>query len=662
MKKIICFCLFLNTLLNQLHSEGPYIWGCVEMWCNLQGCFCKTEGYIQASSELDICSGETKSLFACIPGSCPERIYQWYEGYLKEVMPGIYQDYSGPVSGQTNNEFSIPEYNNPRSYWCEITYQSNTIVTDKVLVYWNSNVPSVQHDLSDEIVCRDDQVSLNFHVEGHNIYSWYVKPIGGSWTEISGQNNAWYIFTALIGDNNNQYKCIADNACWDNNQSSNVITLTVNNLPDINLGDDTHICEGETLNLDAGPDMIDYNWNTSNTSQILSVSNSGTYSVTVKDNNNCENSDEITVTVDPQLPPVDLNIDQQICLYDSVILDAGPGYNNYLWNTQQTEQSVIIKETGDYWVEVSNNNNVCRESDTIHVEVSKPYNKEKICVVTIDLNSGRNIIVWEKTPDVGIRAYKIYRESKIGVYEPIGEVDATDLSIFKDTTANPESQSYLYKITVIDSCSNESELATSQYHRPSFLQYVSSEGGIMLEWSDYSIQDMDDIGEYLTSYVIFRGTDSTGLEEYREVGSINTFTDTDPNAMQRRYYYRVAAILKDPCYPTIGKKSDSQLYEHSMSNIEDNQIPESPESDMYFLINPLVIYPNPFHKITTIQFPNPASARYKFILTDIFGKRIRYIDEITSDKLVLERGELPEGLYLIELRGPVIYRGKIIIE
>ena len=97
-----------------------------------------------------------------------------------------------------------------------------------------------------------------------------------------------------------------------------------------------------------------------------------------------------------------------------------------------------------------------------------------------------------------------------------------------------ESRSYLYKITITDTCGNQSNLENSQYHRPSFLQYVSSIGGINLSWTDYRIEGIDNIGDYLTSYVIYRGTDSTGLTEYETVGSINNYTDKDPDALAKK--------------------------------------------------------------------------------------------------------------------------------
>ena len=76
----------------------------------------------------------------------------------------------------------------------------------------------------------------------------------------------------------------------------------------------------------------------------------------------------------------------------------------------------------------------------------------------------------------------------------------------------------------------------------------------------------------------------------------------------------------------------------------------------------LRIYPNPFNQSTTITFPNQSNEQYRLVITDLSGKIFRMVDVITSSEYVLEKGNLKEGIYFIELRGPIIYRGKIVIK
>ena len=73
-------------------------------------------------------------------------------------------------------------------------------------------------------------------------------------------------------------------------------------------------------------------------------------------------------------------------------------------------------------------------------------------------------------------------------------------------------------------------------------------------------------------------------------------------------------------------------------------------------------FPNPFSQTTVITFPNPAGEAYRMILTNLSGKVYQIVNDITTSEYVLEKGDLKDGFYFIELRGPKYYRGKIVIE
>nr|MBK9650651.1 PKD domain-containing protein [Bacteroidota bacterium] len=70
--------------------------------------------------------------------------------------------------------------------------------------------------------------------------------------------------------------------------------ITSQSQPTINLGNDTTICIGEILTLNAGAGYISYLWSTSGTSQSLNVSVPGTYYVNVS-NGTCNAKDTIIV-------------------------------------------------------------------------------------------------------------------------------------------------------------------------------------------------------------------------------------------------------------------------------------------------------------------------------------------------------------------------------
>ena len=281
------------------------------------------------------------------------------------------------------------------------------------------------------------------------------------------------------------------------------------------------------------------------------------------------------------------------------------------------------------------------------------------------MNTGNNLIIWEKTPDKGILAYHIYRQTNIiGDYELIGTSTADKLSIFMDEEADPETRQWVYKITAVDTCTNESDIKVTSYHRPLFLQYTGAQDGVNLEWESYVVEGKE--MEFVT-YEILRGSDSSALSPIAEISAdLRVYKDKDSKAIQYKYFYRVAGVKANPCYPSATLKADDTPWSHSVSNMEDNRMQETEDTtgtglagSYYGTLN---IYPNPFSQSTSIEFPNPGNRQYKLLGLDLTGK-LMYMDEsIHGEKIVLERRNLSSGYYIIELRGDKLYRGTMVIE
>jgi len=400
-------------------------------------------------------------------------------------------------------------------------------------------------------------------------------------------------------------------------------------------------------------------WSNDSITEDIGNLQSGKYIVSVTDDFGVSGTDSVNIT-EPELLEINPSYSDTICLYSnngfiSTNPSGGTTPYDYLWSTGAVIQVITGLEAGDYSVKVTDSHG-CADSADITIHPAVPYDGEQICIVTVDLLTGRNLIVWEKTPGKGIAYYKLYRENIL-----MDSVDYNDLSIFLDTVADPEKRPYLYRISIIDTCGNES--AQSSYHKPLFLQYTSSEEGVNLTWSKYEIE-----GEVInfSSYSIYRGSDSTVLSPFEEdiPKEVDIYTDNNPDALIMKYFYRVAGNLTDPCYPTgaDGKKAESGPYSHSMSNVEDNRFQETPEGITYFSESGFRIIPNPFNETTTLIFHNPEGHAYTLYIMDLSGKVCRIIENINTSEYVLKREGLKEGFYFMELRGPEVYRDKIIIE
>ncbi len=141
------------------------------------------------------------------------------------------------------------------------------------------------------------------------------------------------------------------------------ISVVVNALPLVDLGQDTTFCGGTVFNLDGGPGFVNYLWSDGTQTQNINITSSGTYSLIVTDINGCSGTDEIIVNATPL---VDLGPDLVQCDGNVVTLDAGAGIDFYFWSDGSGGQTIDVTTSGIYTVTVSDNNG-CINTDEIGI-------------------------------------------------------------------------------------------------------------------------------------------------------------------------------------------------------------------------------------------------------------------------------------------------------
>lgn len=144
--------------------------------------------------------------------------------------------------------------------------------------------------------------------------------------------------------------------------------VTINPLPTPDLGPDQTLCPGDDVSLNPGAGYTAYLWNTTDIDQIITISQPGTYSVTVTDGNNCQASDQINIANYPSAQ-VNLGPDAAICDNGSLTITATTGFASYFWSTGATQNSISVSASALYWVFATDNFG-CVYSDTIQVSVS----------------------------------------------------------------------------------------------------------------------------------------------------------------------------------------------------------------------------------------------------------------------------------------------------
>lgn len=144
--------------------------------------------------------------------------------------------------------------------------------------------------------------------------------------------------------------------------ASDTVSITYGALPPVALGNDTTLCNGQSVTLDAGNAGSTYFWSTGATTQTITVSNPGIYIVLVTDPNGCVGSD--TISIGGSNLSVNLGPDTDICGSNPVILDAGNVGQAFAWSTGATTQQISVNTPGTYTVTVTDQLG-CSASDDI---------------------------------------------------------------------------------------------------------------------------------------------------------------------------------------------------------------------------------------------------------------------------------------------------------
>jgi gliding motility-associated-like protein len=128
------------------------------------------------------------------------------------------------------------------------------------------------------------------------------------------------------------------------------LNLTLNPKPFVQLPDKLDFCEGKSVVLDAGAGFKSYEWNTGATTQVITVTTPGTYTVKVTNIFGCENTSTTQVSYSVLAHIVSVNITNNIA---TVILSQSGNYefslNNFTWQDSNIFTSLNM---GEYTVYV----------------------------------------------------------------------------------------------------------------------------------------------------------------------------------------------------------------------------------------------------------------------------------------------------------------------
>lgn len=222
----------------------------------------------------------------------------------------------------------------------------------------------------DTSVCYGNNVQLNVSNSFRS----------ANWFETATSNSLGSGFTKTINIESDIsiYSVVENNfGCIKND----TINFSKYDLPDLNIGTDKNICDGDNITITSDKPFTKVKWysgsdvlNENSQSIIYKVVNDITIVAEATDNNKCVNTDTINIGKF-DLPVIDLGADKKYCYSDTAKLNLS-GYNSYLWSSDQSFISTNsepnftqkAERNSEVIVKVSDSNN-CFNSDTVNFEV-----------------------------------------------------------------------------------------------------------------------------------------------------------------------------------------------------------------------------------------------------------------------------------------------------
>lgn len=264
-----------------------------------------------------------------------------------------FQSNNSSISSGTSNTYTTTDLVSGSSLTVQAVAQGCTLTSPNIIVTVNES-PAV--DLGpDQQICGQASITLDAGSGTGYTYLWSNNETSQT---IDAQTG---VYSVTVTSPNN---CTA----------SDTVDISVSNViePEIMPSGNVDICDGQPVTLDAGSGYTTYNWSNGETTQTVSISTAGAYTVYVVDANGCDGtSDTVFVSVgNISAPNISPSGPIDLCPEDSTTLDAGNGYDSYSWSNGATSQTITVNSAGAYTVAVTQGNCSANSNSVTVNEVS----------------------------------------------------------------------------------------------------------------------------------------------------------------------------------------------------------------------------------------------------------------------------------------------------
>jgi PKD repeat protein len=271
----------------------------------------------------------------------------------------------------------------------------------------------------------------------------------------------------------------------------------------------------------------------------------------------------------------------------------------------------------------------------------------EICMVSVDTASTHNIVFWDTTGLEGVDTFLVQREITLNNYSTVGKVAYGATPEYHDMAANPNGNTFRYKLGAIDTCGVTAD-TISYYHNTVYIQQTN--GTFNWAGTEYKIENVPNPVNY---YVLERDSLSNGIWDSINSCPGTQFVLTDNNWANQAYArWRIRTIWTISCDALIpaapgGNNNVFASITKSRSNIQNNRAITAGEKEMG--LRDFSLYPNPAKNQFTIQL-NALSKNMTIEILDLSGRIVQH-EKINSGGIIfsINTQDLSNGIYFVRV-------------